>query len=324
MKNTEIKAADGKVFAAKKKSAKEVWKDNWEYLLMCLPMVLKILVFSVLPMLWLLMAFQDYKGFQGLFGSAWVGFDNFEYFFKSGRIWRAIRNTLGLNLMFIAVGTPITIAMALFMFEMKSRFTTKLFQTIYFFPYLISWVIVQYCTDAILAGNGLVNGVLQAFGAERVDFFATKSAGLWPLILLFCNIWKNTGYSLIMYYSALQSLDTSLIEAAELDGAGKLRVMWHVSLPHLRRIVAILLIMSMGGVFRSDFGLFWFIPQNDISGALLSTTETLDTYVYQMSILNFNYSTGTAISLVQSLVGMGTLLLTNYIVKVIDRESAYI
>ncbi|MBR0189786.1 MAG: sugar ABC transporter permease [Clostridia bacterium] len=324
MRNTEINSANGKVFTAKKKSAKEVWKDNWEYLLMCLPMVLKILVFSVLPMLWLLMAFQDYKGFQGLFGSAWVGFDNFEYFFKSGRIWRSIRNTLGLNLMFIAVGTPITIAMALFMFEMKSRFTTKLFQTIYFFPYLISWVIVQYCTDAILANNGIVNGIVQAFGGARVDFFATKSAGLWPLILLFCNIWKNTGYSLIMYYSALQSLDTSLIEAAELDGAGKLRVMWHVSLPHLRRIVAILLIMSMGGVFRSDFGLFWFIPQNDISGALLSTTETLDTYVYQMSILNFNYSTGTAISLVQSLVGMGTLLLTNYIVKLIDRESAYI
>lgn len=324
MKNIETNLANGEIFTPKKKSAKEVWKDNWEYLLMCLPMVLKILVFSVLPMLWLLMAFQDYKGFQGLFGSAWVGFDNFEYFFKSGRIWRAIRNTLGLNLMFIAVGTPITIAMALFMFEMKSRFTTKLFQTIYFFPYLISWVIVQYCTDAILAGNGLINGILRAFGAEQTDFFATKSAGLWPLILLFCNIWKNTGYSLIMYYSALQSLDTSLIEAAELDGAGKLRVMWHVSLPHLRRIVAILLIMSMGGVFRSDFGLFWFIPQNDVSGALLSTTETLDTYVYQMSILNFNYSTGTAISLVQSLVGMGTLLLTNYIVKIIDRESAYI
>lgn len=324
MKNTETDLLNGKTFTPKKKSAKEVWKDNWEYLLMCLPMVLKILLFSVVPMLWLLMAFQDYKGFQGLFGSAWVGFDNFEYFFRSGRIWRAIRNTLGLNLMFIAIGTPLTIAMALFMFEMKSRFTTKLFQTIYFFPYLISWVIVQYCTDAILASNGLINGIIQAFGGGRVDFFAMKSAGLWPFILLFCNIWKNTGYSLIMYYSALQSLDTSLIEAAELDGAGKLRVMWHVSLPHLRRIVAILLIMSMGGVFRSDFGLFWFIPQNDISGALLSTTETLDTYVYQMSILNFNYSTGTAISLVQSLVGTGTLLLTNYIVKLIDRESAYI
>ena len=327
MKNTlanNKNAANIQSVQVKKKSAKEVWKDNWEYVLMCLPMVLKILLFSVVPMLWLLMAFQDYKGFQGLFGSAWVGLENFEYFFKSGKIWLAIRNTLGLNIMFIAVGTPMTIAMALFMFEMKSRFTTKLFQTIYFFPYLISWVIVQYCTDAILARNGLVNGILQVFGVGQVDFFATKSAGLWPLILLFCNIWKNTGYSLIMYYSALQSLDSSLIEAAELDGAGKLRVMWHVSLPHLRRIVAILLIMSMGGVFRSDFGLFWFIPQNDISGALLSTTETLDTYVYQMSILNFNYSTGTAISLVQSFVGMGTLLITNYIVKLIDRESAYI
>ncbi len=336
MKNTDIdvradievngeSAAEATVIPRqKKKSAKEVFKENWEYLLMCLPMVIKIILFSVVPMLWLLMAFQDYKGFQGLFGSTWVGFENFEYFFKNGQIWRAIGNTLGLNVMFIVVGTPLTVAMALFMFEMKSRFTTKLFQTIYFFPYLISWVIVQYCTDAILANNGLINGIITGLGGSPVEFFATKSAGLWPFILLFCNIWKNTGYSLIMYYSALQSLDGSLIEAAQLDGAGKIKVMWHISLPHLRRIVAILLIMSMGSIFRSDFGLFWFIPQNDISGALLSTTETLDTFVYQMSILNFNYSTGTAISLVQSLVGTATLLVTNYIVKVIDRESAYI
>ena len=308
----------------RKKSAKQVLKDNWEYLLMCLPMVIKIIVFSVVPLLWLLMAFQDYTGYLGLFGSPWVGFENFEYFFKNGQIWRAIGNTLGLNLLFIGVGTPMTVAMALFMFEMKNRFATKLFQTIYFFPYLISWVIVQYCTDAILADNGLINGIIQAFGGSPVAFFATRSAGLWPIILLFCNIWKNTGYSLIMYYSALQSLDASLVEAAELDGAGKIKVMWHISLPHLRRIIAILLIMSMGGVFRSDFGLFWFIPQNDISGALLSTTETLDTFVYQMSIINFNYSTGTAISLVQSAVGTATLLITNYIVKIIDRESAYI
>ena len=318
MKNTTVSISD------KKKSAKEIFKENWQYVLMCLPMVLKLLVFSVLPMLWLLMAFQDYKGFLGLFKSEWVGFANFEYFFKSGQIWRSIRNTLGLNFFFIAVGTPMTIIMALFMFEMKSRFTTRFFQTIYFFPYLISWVIVQYCTDAILADNGLLNRVITAFGGKRVEFFAESSAKLWPFVLLFCNIWKNTGYSLIMYYSALQSLDVSLVEAAELDGANRLKIMWHVSLPHLKRIVAILLIMSMGGIFRSDFGLFWFIPQNDISGALLSTTETLDVFVYKMSILNFNYSTGTAISLVQSIVGTATLLIANYIVKAIDRESAYI
>ena len=224
----------------------------------------------------------------------------------------------------IVVGTPMTIAMALFMYEMKNRLATKTFQTIYFFPYLVSWVVVQYCTDAILNERGIVNSIILALGGEGIDFFAIKSASYWPIILLICNIWKNTGYSLIMYYAALGSLDTSLLEAAEIDGASRLQRMWYIELPHLRQIIAILLIMSTGSIFRSDFGLFWFIPQNDTSGALLQTTETLDTFVYQMSILDYNYSTGTAISLVQSIVGLVTLLGANYIVKLIDKDSAYI
>lgn len=303
---------------------KKVTANDWRYLLMCLPMIIKIIIFAIIPMIWVLMAFQDYKGFLGLAGSEWVGWDNFKYFFQNGQIWRAIGNTLGLNVLFIVVGTPLTVAMALFMYEMKSRFATKSAQTIYFFPYLVSWVVVQYCTDAILADNGLVNNIITAFGGKEIDFFAAKSATIWPLILMLCNIWKNTGYSLIMYYASLGNLDTEQLEAAKLDGATRLQRMWYIELPHLRKIIAILMIMSTGSIFRSDFGLFWFIPQNDTSGALLRTTETLDTFVYQMSILDYNYSTGTAISLVQSIVGLITLLFANWIVKKIDSDSAYI
>jgi len=307
-----------------KTEKKKVTANDWRYLLMCLPMIVKIIVFTIIPMIWILMAFQDYKGFSGLSGSAWVGLENFKYFFQNGQIWRAIGNTVGLNVMFIAIGTPMTIAMAVFMFEMKSRLATKTAQTIYFFPYLISWVVVQYCTDAILSGNGIVNSIITTFGGNAIDFFAVKSATIWPLILMFCNIWKNTGYSLIMYYASLGSLDTSQIEAAKLDGASRMQKIWYIELPHLRKIVAILLIMSTGSIFRSDFGLFWFIPQNDTSGALLRTTQTLDTLVYQMSILDFNYSIGTAISFVQSIVGLVVLLLANHIIKKIDSDSAYI
>lgn len=303
---------------------KKITANDWKYLLMCMPMIIKIIIFSIIPMLWVLMAFQDYKGFLGLTGSEWVGFENFKYFFNNGQIWRAIGNTLGLNVLFIVIGTPMTIAMALFMYEMKSRLATKTAQTLYFFPYLVSWVVIQYCTDAILADNGIINDVIIALGGDPIDFFAAKSATIWPWVLLACNIWKNTGYSLIMYYASLGNLDTSLLEAAKLDGATRLQRMWYIELPHLRKIAAILLIMSTGSIFRSDFGLFWFIPQNDTSGALLQTTETLDTFVYQMSILDFNYSTGTAISLIQSIVGLFTLLLANQIVKKIDSESAYI
>ena len=303
---------------------KKIKANDWRYLLMCMPMVIKTIIFAIIPMAWILMAFQDYKGFLGLTGSEWVGLENFRFFFDNGQIWTAIRNTIGLNVMFIVVGTPITIAMSLFMYEMKNRLATKTFQTIYFFPFLISWVVVQYCTDAILNESGIVNSLIIALGGEGIDFFAVKSAPIWPFVLMLCNFWKGTGYSLIMYYAALGSLDTSLLEAAEIDGASRLQRMWHIELPHLRQIIAILLIMSTGNIFRSDFGLFWFIPQNDTSGALLQTTETLDTFVYRMSILDYNYSTGTAISLVQSIVGLATLLLVNHIVKMIDKDSAYI
>lgn len=303
---------------------KKIKSRDWCYLLMCTPMIIKTIIFAVIPMAWILMAFQDYKGFLGLTGSEWVGLENFKYFFENGQIWRAIKNTIGLNVMFIVVGTPVTIAMALFMYEMKNRLATKTFQTIYFFPFLISWVVVQYCTDAILNESGIINSIIIAMGGEGIDFFAVKSASYWPLILMMCNFWKGTGYSLIMYYAALGSLDTSLLEAAKIDGASRFQRMWYIELPHLRQIIAILLIMSAGNIFRSDFGMFWFIPQNDTSGALLKTTETLDTFVYRMSILDYNYSTGTAISLVQSIVGLGILLLANYIVKKIDKDSAYI
>ncbi len=308
----------------KKKRRKKITANDWRYLLMCLPMIIKIIIFTIIPMIWILMAFQDYKGFLGLAGSEWVGFENFKYFFQNGQIWRAIKNTIGLNVMFIVVGTPITIAMAVFMYEMKSRRATKAAQTVYFFPYLVSWVVLQYCTDAILANEGVVNSIITTFGGDPVDFFAARSASMWPIILLLCNFWKNTGYSLIMYYASLGNLDTSLLEAAKLDGASRLQRIWYIELPHLKKIAAILLIMSTGSIFRSDFGLFWFIPQNDTSGALLKTTETLDTFVYQMSILDFNYSTGTAISLVQSIVGLVVLLTANYVIKKIDSDSAYI
>lgn len=298
--------------------------DNTTYVLMCLPIVVKTVIFSILPMLWLLMAFQNYNGIRGLFGSDFVGFDNFEYFFKSNDIWRVVGNTVGLNFMFIFIGTPITAIMALFMNEMRNRTATKIFQTIWFIPYLISWTVAQYCTWAILCDNGLINTVLTSFGLPAQDFYATKNDSWWPLILLLCNFWKGQGYSVILDYASLQTLDTEMLEAAELDGANRFQRMWYIEVSHLKRIVAIQLIMAMGGIIRSDFGLFWFIPKNDTYKTLLETTDVLDTYIYQLSIQNANYSVGTAIGLIQSLVGMFVMLFTNWIVKKLDEDSAFI
>lgn len=307
-----------------KNKKKLAFRDNVSYSFMCLPVVIKTLIFSILPLLWLVMAFEDYRGFLGIFKSDWVGFDNFKYFFRNGIVWKVIWNTIYLNVLFILVGTPLTIVMALFMFELTNRKLTKIFQTIYFIPYLLSWTVVQYAFEGLLWTEGLINDLIVAFGGSKIQFYQAGSAKWWPFILLLANIWKGQGYSVLMYYASLNSIDTTLFEAAELDGANRFQKMWYVSVPHLRKMMAILLIMSMGGIFRSDFGLFWFIPKNDTDRTLLSTTEVLDTYIYQLSIKEANYSSGTAIGLIQSVVGTLMLLLTNRIVKFIDKDSAFI
>lgn len=307
-----------------RKRKKREFQDNVSYTLMCLPVVIKTLIFSILPLLWTVMAFQDYKGYLGIFHSDFIGFENFTYFFRNGIVWSIIRNTIYLNLLFILVGTPLTIVMSLFMFELTNRKLTKLFQTIYFIPYLLSWTVVQYAFEGLLGTDGLINDLIVAFGGEKILFYQASSAKLWPFILLLANIWKGQGYSVLMYYASLNGIDATLFEAADLDGANRFEKMWYISVPHLRKMIAIMLIMSMGGIFRSDFGLFWFIPKNDTDRTLLSTTEVLDTYIYQLSIKEANYSSGTAIGLIQSLVGTVMLLFTNGIVKLIDKESTFI
>ena len=303
---------------------------NSSYLAMCLPIVIKTIIFSIVPMLWIVMAFQDYK-FPPLFGehNVWVGLDNFKYFFESGEILQIVGNTVGLNLMFIFLGTPMTAIMALFMNEMKNRAATKVFQTIWFIPYLISWSVAQYCSWGIMESNGLINTILQRCGFEPIDFYAASSTGMWPLILLLWNIWKGQGYSVILDYAALQSLDTGILEAAELDGANRLQRMWYIEVPHLRKIVAIQLIMSMGGIVKSDFGMFWFLPKFEGNSALelKKAVEVLDVRIYRLvndPRIKTDYSKATAIGLIQSFVGMIIMLVTNAIVKKMDEESAFI
>lgn len=303
---------------------------NSSYLMMCLPIVIKTIIFSVIPLLWMVMAFQDYKR-PPLFGvqNEFIWFENFEYFFTSGEIWDIVGNTVGLNVLFIGLGTPLTAVMALFMNEMRNRTATKIFQTIWFIPYLISWSVAQYCSWGIMESNGLINSIIQRLGGTPIDFYAASNTGLWPLILILWNIWKGQGYAVILDYAALQSLDTGIMEAAELDGANRLQRMWYIEVSHLRKIVAIQLIMSMGGIVRSDFGLFWFLPKFEGNSALelKKAVEVLDVRIYRLvndPRIKTDYSKATAIGIIQSLVGTTIMLVTNWIVKKLDEESAFI
>lgn len=323
-----MKTVDEQKLIIKKKN-KSVIQDNLSYTLMALPVVVKTIIFSIVPLLWIGMAFQNYRGFQGIFGSEWVGFEHFINAFSNPTTWKYVWNTVGLNVMFIAIGTPLTVVMALFMYEMSNRTLTKLFQTIYFIPYLISWTVAQWpINNGVLGETGIINSIIVSLGGAKIDFYSASNGYMWPWILLICNIWKGQGYSVIMYYASLQSLDTEMLEAADLDGANRFQKMWYISLAHLRKMIGIMLIMSMGGMLRSDFGLFWFIPDNDSSSRpLFSATGVLDTYMYQLIMGSAgpnSFSIGTAVGLVQSVVGMVVMLVTNWIVKKLDENAAFI
>ena len=324
-----MKTVDEQSLIIKKKN-KSAIQDNISYTLMALPVVIKTIIFSIVPLLWIGMAFQNYRGFLGIFGSPWVGLDHFINKFSDPVIWQYVWNTVGLNIMFIGIGTPLTVVMALFMYEMTNRTMTKLFQTIYFIPYLVSWTVAQWPINNGLLGyeTGMINNIIVSLGGSRIDFYSASNGHMWPWILMLCNIWKGQGYSVIMYYASLQSLDTEMLEAADLDGANRFQKMWYISLAHLRKIVGIMLIMSMGGMLRSDFGLFWFIPNNDSSSeTLYQATGVLDTYMYKLIMGaegSNSFSVGTAVGLVQSVVGMIIMLVTNWIVKKLDENAAFI
>ena len=236
-------------------------KDNRQLFSMCVPGIILLALFAYLPMFGLVLAFKNYKFNLGIFGSEWVGFKNFEFFFTSGTFGRLIRNTLGLNLLFLLCNTVITVLLALLLYEINSRHAIKAFQTVIFLPFIVSWVAASYALYANLADvNGIVNGILTFFGEETVSWYTTPK--WWPYILLVCYLWKNMGYGIIIYYGNLLSIDKSYFEAAQLDGATRWQVMWKISYPFIRPIVTMFFILSLGRIFSADFGMFYYLTKN--------------------------------------------------------------
>lgn len=293
-------------------------KDNRQLFSMCVPGIILLALFAYLPMFGLVLAFKNYKFNLGIFGSEWVGFKNFEFFFTSGTFGRLIRNTLGLNLLFLLCNTVITVLLALLLYEINSCHAIKAFQTVIFLPFIVSWVAASYALYANLADvNGIVNGILTFFGKETVSWYTTPK--WWPYILLVCYLWKNMGYGIIIYYGNLLSIDKSYFEAAQLDGATRWQVMWKISYPFIRPIVTMFFILSLGRIFSADFGMFYYLTKN--SSMLYSVTDVIDTYVYRALRVTGDVGMSTAIGLCQSVVGFIILVVANKITKKINGEG---
>lgn len=283
--------------------------------------ILWFIVFSYLPMFGITIAFKDYNYRKGILGSEWVGLKNFEFFLKSNDALIVTRNTILLNILFIAAITLCALVLAILMYNLTSRKVTKLVQTVYITPNFVSYVMVAYVVYGILNPQyGVANQLLQKLGFEGVDWYSEPK--YWPAILTIVHVWKGIGMKSVMYYAALMGIDEALFEAADIDGATKLQTTLHILIPEILSIIVILMILDVGGIFRGDFGLFYLVTQD--SPLLYSVTDVIDTYVYRTLMDSNNVSLSTAIGFMQSVVGCAMVLLTNFISKKFDDELGLI
>ncbi|WP_022760948.1 ABC transporter permease [Butyrivibrio sp. AD3002] len=302
------------------KKTKKTLKRFWPMYLMFIPGVVYLFINSYIPMFGIQIAFRQYNAAQGVYGSPWCGFKNFEFLTRTKDAWIMIRNTVLYNVVFIVLGTILAVATAIILNEIRNKTAKQAYQTIILIPFLISMVIVSYLAYAFLStSDGFINNSLvKLLGKEPIDWYNT--AKYWPVILVLINIWKGLGYNMILYYATICGIDGTLYEAAVVDGANRWQKIVHVTLPGLKSTIIILTLMALGGIFRSDFGLFYKVPLN--SGPLINVTQTIDTYVYRGLIQNNNVGMSSAAGLYQSVVGFVLVVTANAIVRRIDNESS--
>lgn len=290
------------------------------FYIMVLPGFLYLLINNYIPMFGITIAFKKLNFRKGIFGSEWCGFDNFKFLFATKDAWNITRNTILYNVAFFIIGTIVAVTLAILLNEVKNKFASKSYQTLILLPYLMSWVVVSYLAYAFLsAETGFINkSILGPLGIQSVNWYQEK--GYWPYILVLVNTWKVVGYSMIIYLSSVVGISQDYYEAARIDGAGKWQQIKSITLPLLKPTIVTMFLLSVGQIFRSDFGLFYQIPRN--SGALYETTRTIDVYVYQALMKNSDYGMSSAASVYQSIVGFILIIIANKIVKKYQSDSA--
>lgn len=308
--------------------------SNISYLAMVAPGAIWLFLFAYLPMPGIIMAFKTYrlqrppaeafiqnKFIYSLINSPWVGLKNFEYLILPTNFdatMTYIRNTVFYNLLFMVVGLVLSVALAVVIYELTNRYLAKLYHSIYFLPFFISWIVVAYVVYALANSSGIINTTLASFGMSPIEVYKTKA--YWPFIFLLANIWKYTGNGSIIYLATITGIDRELYEAAAMDGAGKWRQFTAITLPHLIPVIVLLQILAIGRIFGSDFDMFYTLP----AGAALvkDVTYTLDVFVYNMLRSNLPLGYPAAAAFVQSAVGFILILVTNYTVRKTRPELA--
>ncbi len=294
------------------------FRNNKELFLLSLPGILYKLIFAYIPMVGVIIAFKNYRYDLGIFGSKWVGFDNFRYLFSTDTAWRITRNTVLYNVAYILVTLVAALLLAVLLNEVKAKWS-RFYQTALFLPHFLSWVLVGYIAYAFLNhADGFINRTLMSLGFDPVSWY--QNAGAWPFILVIVHLWKVIGFNTLIYFAGIMGINSEYYEAARMDGATKSQMALKITIPLLSPLIVILLILSIGSMFRGDFGLHYFIPNN--SGFLYGSTDIIDTYVYRALREVGNVGMSAATGLYQSIVGLILVLSANAIVKKINPDHS--
>lgn len=292
-------------------------KRNKVLVLMILPAALYFLLFCYIPMGGTVLAFKNYNFRDGIFGSPWVGFDNFKYFFISGQAWIVTRNTILYNVAFITVNTILQMGLAILISEIAGKYFKKITQTAMFLPYFISWVVVGIIAYNMLnLENGTINTLLSKLGMDKFNFYSSTT--VWPFIMIFVSAWKNVGYGTVLYLAAIMGIDTETYEAAKIDGANIFQRIFKVTIPSLVPTMIILTLLAIGNIFRGDFQMFYQIIGNN--GPLFNATDVIDTFTFRSLIQSGEVGMSAASCLYQSVFCFITIMLSNYLVKKYDRD----
>lgn len=308
------KARQKRAKSGRKEGVLRELNTNKTLYLMCLPALLLLFLLCYLPFGGIWMAFTDFNALDGVFGSPFVGLRNFSIFFKQLTAWNVVKNTLIINFFGIILGLIVPISLAIFLNEMRLGIYKRVVQSVMFFPYFLSWVVVGAIVYGLLATDvGVVNNVLKSMDMEPVRWFAEPK--YWKTILIAANVWKWSGYNSIVYLAAITNFDPNLFEAAQVDGASRFQQILHLTIPMLKPTAVVLTLLSVGRIFYGDFGMVYgVVGENPI---LVDAVNVIDTYVYR-SMRSLGFSYGTAVGLMQSVLGLILVTLANHAAKKIN------
>jgi putative aldouronate transport system permease protein len=287
--------------------------------LMVLPMILYVFLFAYMPMAGIVLAFKNFVYSKGIFGSDWVGLDNFMFLFKSGMVLRVTFNTVIYNIAFMVINTILQIFVAILITEISGKYFKKTVQTMLLMPFFISWVVAGAIVFNLLSYNsGVINHLLASLGYKRINFMNQEA--FWPFIIVIFNAWKGVGYGSIVYMAAITGIDKEIYQAAEIDGASIFQCIFNITLPQLKPTVIVLILLGLGRIVSGDFAMFYNLTGNN--ALLYNVTDIVDTFVFRSLMQNHDFAMSAAAGIYQSVLGFIIIMTVNTVIRRVQPDYA--